>query len=273
MSGRPQYQDRTYLRHQQYADDRNLAARASIYRRFGTNPQAWTRWVFAQLNLRPREQVLECGCGPGWLWAENATSIPSPVQLCLTDLSSGMLVTAANNLAALQLAANFAVGDIADLPFGEAQFDLVVANHMLYHVPDRRQAFAEVARVLRPEGRFVAATNGSGHLRQFAQLVRAVFTGGAREQYFWSEGFSLENGAEQLAAVFAGVELFMHENELQIDDADAVIDYLQSAGTRGPGLTAEHAQEVRRLIEEEIAGRGAFRVTTAAGIFVARIRD
>lgn len=272
MSGRPQHHDRGYLRHDQYRDDRNLAARADIYRRFGTNTQSWNAWVFAQLALQPGESVLECGCGPGWLWAENADAVPPATRLSLTDLSIGMVATASAKLRRLPLTADFIAADIARLPFFAAQFDLVIANHMLYHVPDRRQALAEVARVLEPNGRFVAATNGFGHLEQLERLVRAVFPDTEREKYFWSADFSLENGAEQLKAFFGHVELREYRDVLHIDDAQAVIAYLGSTSTQRANLTAERATRVQSLVEEEIARQGAFQVTTASGLYLARLR-
>ena len=51
-----------------------------------------------------------------------------------------------------------------DLPFGDEAFDVVAALWMLYHVPDVDRALAEIRRVLRPGGLFVAVTNGDGHL-------------------------------------------------------------------------------------------------------------
>jgi ubiquinone/menaquinone biosynthesis C-methylase UbiE len=55
----------------------------------------------------------------------------------------------------------FAVVDARDIPFAANSFDAVIANHMLYHIkPGRGQAFSEIARVLKPEGRLYASTNG-----------------------------------------------------------------------------------------------------------------
>ena len=41
--------------------------------------------------------------------------------------------------------------DAQAIPYGTQRFDIVIANHMLYHVPDRAQAIAEMRRVLKPE--------------------------------------------------------------------------------------------------------------------------
>lgn len=48
--------------------------------------------------------------------------------------------------------------DIQNIPYEDNSFDLVIANMMLYHVPDLPRALAEVGRVLKPEGKLYTAT-------------------------------------------------------------------------------------------------------------------
>jgi SAM-dependent methyltransferase len=48
--------------------------------------------------------------------------------------------------------------DLADIPFGDGSFDLVICNHVLDEIPDDRRAIAEIHRVLRPGGRFINQT-------------------------------------------------------------------------------------------------------------------
>jgi SAM-dependent methyltransferase len=50
--------------------------------------------------------------------------------------------------------ATFIEADAQDLPFGDGEFDVVVSNLGVCHVPDQPRALAEVRRVLRPGGRF-----------------------------------------------------------------------------------------------------------------------
>jgi ubiquinone/menaquinone biosynthesis C-methylase UbiE len=90
------------------------------------------------------------------------------------------------------------VGDIQALPFADGEFDAVVANFMLYHVPDVQRGLAEVARVLRPGGRLVAATNG---VRQLGELWDLV---GRDLSERW-DLFMRETGEEMLRPHFASV--------------------------------------------------------------------
>jgi SAM-dependent methyltransferase len=55
------------------------------------------------------------------------------------------------------------VGTAEDLPYPDGSFDLVVCNNVLEHLPDPAIAFAEVVRVLRPGGVFLAKTPNRWH--------------------------------------------------------------------------------------------------------------
>jgi ubiquinone/menaquinone biosynthesis C-methylase UbiE len=185
MSTKPTFQDKTYLRDQQYRTSQNLDARAALHRDFSVNRQDWQAWVFDQLALEPGTAVLECGCGPGWLWRQNLERIPARCAITLTDLSPGMVAEAESAIAEAESAVSeadsaltgrpgfhFQTASIEDLPFPDASFAVVVANHMLYHVPDLPKALQEVQRVLKPDGRFFAATNGDNHMRELKELAR-----------------------------------------------------------------------------------------------------
>ncbi|MBN1964831.1 MAG: class I SAM-dependent methyltransferase, partial [Anaerolineae bacterium] len=168
--------DQDYLRGEQYKDSRNLGARAGLHQGFSTNTYGWQRWVFDQLeNLPPdahaRARVVELGCGPGWLWRENVNRVPAGWHVTLTDLSPGMIAEAQAALADSGRAFAFDVVDAQSLPYDDAALDAVVANHMLYHVPDRHRALAEIARALKPGGRLIAATNGAAHMQELFDLI------------------------------------------------------------------------------------------------------
>lgn len=91
-----------------------------------------------------------------------------------------------------------AAADARAVPLPDAAFDCVVANWMLYHVPDRDRAIAEAARVLRPGGVFVAATFSE---RNLDELWHALGDETPR-----GHGFTAENGAAQLRRHFGRVD-------------------------------------------------------------------
>ena len=86
--------------------------------------------------------------------------------------------------------------DAQQIPLAANSVDHALASHMLYHVPDLDRGLAEVRRVLRPGGLFVAVTNGDEHT---ADLRREAGGGPV------VTAFSTENGAAALRRHFAEV--------------------------------------------------------------------
>ena len=143
----------------QYAEDRNLRARQRLWQHQSPFFDI-ASWVVNLAGLSPGLRILDAGCGNGEYLRALAGQ---PVQAAGCDLSIGMLRSAAHR--ALLNA------DIAALPLRDGTFDVVLAVHMLYHVPDRRAAVHELRRVLAPGGVCIAVTNGAQHLRSLRSLV------------------------------------------------------------------------------------------------------
>ena len=130
----------------QYRDSTNLRARAGLHVRFSTNKIDWLQWVFERLHLQRYSRVLEVGCGTGELWRRKLPDVPAGCEVVLSDLSLGMAAEARDKLST-DRRFTYCVCDVQLLPFPEESFDQVVANHMLYHVPDRQRALGEIWRV------------------------------------------------------------------------------------------------------------------------------
>ena len=166
--------DQKYLRDVQYGDGTKLDVRTALHQRFSTATAAFPDFEAALIDWPKAPDVLECGTGTGRFW--DNTRAPKSATLTLTDLSQGMVDAAVERAGGHGF--DNVTGqacDVQELPFGDASFDVVVANHMLYHVPDPDQGVAELARVLRPDGVLLAATNGYGHMDVIKELVAEVF--------------------------------------------------------------------------------------------------
>src|SRR5690606_21957048 len=122
MGGRDQHvagSAQAYLRDVQYRDSSRLAARARLHVKYGTAPVAWFPWLATQVEWQPEAQVLEVGCGAGWMWAEAAARLPCDLDLPLTDLSAGMVTEAVERVGSLgrYRRTSGRVADVQDLPF------------------------------------------------------------------------------------------------------------------------------------------------------------
>ncbi|MFI5315261.1 MAG: class I SAM-dependent methyltransferase [Myxococcota bacterium] len=243
----------------QYRDSANFDARARIYERYDVSPERWPRWLFPRLELRAGERLLELGCGPGTLWRDNAERIPAGLSLVLTDLSPGMLAQAHAQLAALSPQPDFREADAQALPFPDDSFDCVLANHMLYHVPDRARALREVRRVLRRGGRFTASTNAATHL---LDLREALARAGLPEVGSAAGEFDLEAATREIATVLRVERVQRRDSALEVRDVETLVAYVRSGG----GVTPEDAiDRFRAHVAQQIELAGAFRIRIAAG--------
>lgn len=262
--------DQQYLRTRQYHNAANLSARASLHERFSTNPTGWHAWVFDHLTLPSSARVLELGGGPGWLWANNVERIPPGWQVTLSDFSPGMVQEAQLNLRDHIERFGFEVIDAQAIPYDNATFDAVVANHMLYHVPNRAAAIAEIHRVLKPGGLLIAATNGANHLRQIRELVLG-FDPQAQVIHGFGVGldFTLENGRDQLARAFADIKLRLYEDALVVTEVAPLVAYILSSPARPASIEARLA-DFTQYLQNEMTPTGAITITKDTGLFIAR---
>jgi ubiquinone/menaquinone biosynthesis C-methylase UbiE len=117
---------------------------------------------------RSSGRVVELGAGTGL----NLRHYPERVSdLLLTEPDPHMAARLRTRAAALSLGARVVEAPAEDLPLDDASVDTVVATLVLCTVQDPGRALAEVARVLRPGGRFL-----------FAEHVRSTTPRAARWQ-------------------------------------------------------------------------------------------
>jgi len=244
---------------EQYATDANLNSRIALHERFSTNP-GWGRWLFErELGDAPSgARILEVGCGPATtLWGANLERVDPTWQLTLADSSPGMIEAARDVLGER---AAYAVASAEELPFADESFDLVLANHMLYHVEDRPKAFAEVRRALVPGGVFHAATNGDGHMRELGELTP-----------WWppdthTRAFGLESGPPQLEPFFSDLRVERFLDDLAVTEVEPVLAYLRSSWRYdGSDLGGERA-----AVEESIERDGVFLIHKSQGLISCR---
>ena len=258
--------DQQYLREQQYATTAKLDARSRLHHRYGTAEIGWFSWQVSQLSW-PAGPVLEVGCGSGSLWCEGRPPVAGAVTL--SDLSVGMVDAASAAVGGVGYDVTGMVADAQNLPVSSHSHAVVIANHMLYHVPDPAAAVTELGRVLRDDGVALAATNGQNHMRGLREMDHEVF--GSRMVDRTVEVFGIESGRLILDGVFADVDLRRYRDTLLVTDPDDAFEYLTSLP---PGEDADPRQ--REALRAEIdrrfdLGGGVLSVEKDVGLFLCRL--
>ncbi len=198
---------------EQYLTEDNLETRRSVWHPTVDGREPSTEALDAIVAEHPL-RVLEVGPGTGGFAARIAAALPG-VRLTAIDQSPRFVeLTRARGIDAR-------LGDVQDLPFGDEAFDVVAALWMLYHVPDVSRALAEIRRVLRPGGLFVAVTNGDRHLADLR-----VESGGAPVV----SRFSSQNAEAQLLEHFGDVRRTDLVPRAVFADSTVAEAYLRSSG-------------------------------------------
>lgn len=232
-----------------YRTDEHLKAKYEVMRRYGVQQEPFESWVIRHLWLTGSETVLDIGCGEGRFLLPMARLLKGRGEIVGCDLSEGVMAGMHEVITADQLPVHLVVADAEALPFPDEQFDLVMANHMLYHVAIPR-ALSEVERVLKPAETFVATTNSQHGMPVLGTLhMQAMNRLGIAYHAEVNEPFSLENGKEQLQRGFADVALLTYEAGFQVSDPAPVLQYymatqLYQRPSQEPGIP----QAVREAI-------------------------
>ncbi len=115
--------------------------------------------TLALADAQPGEHVLDVGCGTGTLALDAQLQVGVSGRVVGIDPGQEQIARARANAARRRAPVAFQVGVIERLDFPDQSFDVVFSTLMMHHLPDslKRQGLAEIARVLKPDGRLVIA--------------------------------------------------------------------------------------------------------------------
>ena len=211
----------------EYASEERLARRNQTYRELleGINPEGA---VFQAVAESGPQRFLDAGCGMGELAERVQRELAA--EVVAVDISPRMVeLTRARGVDASE-------ADVQALPFEDDSFDCVAANWVLYHVPDLDRGVRELARVLRPGGRLVAATLGAANMPELWDLLGGEVTAGLT--------FGHDNGEAALAPHFTQIERREANGTVVFPDRASMHEFVAATTSR-----AHLAERVPELVE------------------------
>ena len=206
--------------------------------------------------------LLEVGCGTGSMWVGREALIRRCSRFVLSDFSEGMLNRAKETLRDYP-GIEYRIVDIQDIPFPDHTFDIVIANMMLYHVPDLQKGLREAKRVMKKGGAFHCATYGEHGMMEY---IAGLFSADSVQDHT-DKAFTLQNGEEKLKSVFPNVQRFLYEDALDVTDVGDLVDYIRSlTGMTELGKLPD--DRIRSVLESNMQN-GVLHIPKEYGMFTA----
>src|SRR5207302_10541816 len=117
------------------------------------------RRILSAAKITPRDRILDLGCGIGNILIALAEGTSFEKPAVGVDVSPALIDLGRKEVqrAGMDGRIRLQVAPATSLPFDDADFDVVLTSHVIKHLDDEAlpRAFREVARVLRPGGRFL----------------------------------------------------------------------------------------------------------------------
>jgi len=228
----------------------------SIIQEYALNTEDIRDAALTGLDLSQASDVLDLGCGYGFFTERLKGRLNTKAKIIGIDV-----VDKSNSETFMKMVTDMGytgtfIQDSADIivDFGDASFDLVIASYSLYFFP---HLIAQIARILRSSGIFIAVTHSMNSLQEVTRFIplsmKAVGLIPPDELKInrLFKVFSLEEGALQLMPHFEKVERILYENSLifPFDRFDEFVEYLDTK----KHLIFKEVSEMYPLLVEDVA--------------------
>lgn len=252
----------------QYKDDSKFRKRQDFHDKYSTNKYGFRNWMFDRYKISSGNKILELGCGNALMWDKKYSELPEDTKLILSDFSEGMCKIVKDkhiehrNVEIEQI-------DIQDIPYEDNTFDIVIANHMLYHVPNVDKAIEEVYRVLKKGGKFYASTLGVDGFQKYLNEKIKEFN--SNMDYFNIENwlFTLKNGAEVLSKKFNDIKKYEYEDSIEIPDENELVEWIFTS-TVLQDANKEHFNGLAEHFAKYKDNNGIIHIPKQIGCFIAK---
>lgn len=257
-----------------YLQSDNLEKRINIHI-YSTAEETWYQWLFEKFELKENMQVLDVGCGNAEIWLEMRENIPNGVCITLVDVSRAMLDKAKKKIMTYEsdfkernIKFIYKEMDATRLSI-DGIYDRVMANHMLYHIDaDKRECLIKrMSELTKVNGKFFASTVGENHMKEIFDLIQG-FAPEAEVPSWMSQGFSLENGEEQILPYFSKVKVLKHDNNLLVPDVDVIFNYLASLPGNINTIVVKNEHRLKEYLKKKISEEHPYFIQKATGVII-----
>ncbi|MFB6225480.1 MAG: class I SAM-dependent methyltransferase [Candidatus Paceibacteria bacterium] len=235
-----------------------LNSRIEFYEEYGkkaenTSGKKWYPWVTDHIKSENNDRILEVGCGSGNLWVDGNWASRPAEEVHITDISDRMVKKARESIGDKIKSLNYEIVDVANIPFPNNYFDVVIANHILHLVEDINKSIKEIKRVLKPTGSFYSTTK---HHHNFVGVKNILKEIGIGEDVEQMNKYSINNAGRRLSRHFSDVyqELYLEKYYISKKDIDALVYF---AGSKW-SLSLEQRHTLRsRLLDQMVTRENA----------------
>lgn len=249
----------------QYQTDEKLSIRINLHKNYSINKVGFSNWTFQNLPDMTGKTVLELGCGTGELWKSRTEVITTYDKLVLSDISDGMIESTKDSIINLPNI-DFKTINAESIPYSENSFDYIIANHMLYHVPELDSALQEIYRVLKPSGKLISTTFGeNGILKYINNLIYAEELSTPI-----TSSFTIQSGRKVLSRYFRNIEYRDYEDGLRITKAQDLVDYIFSMSSLIDSCKYTEEELSKKIIEIQNSNDGVIEIKKEAGMFLSK---
>lgn len=251
---------------EQYKNDKNLKIRTNLHS-YNTNKVDWDKWCFNNISFVENAKVLELGCGTGEFWRKNIDNLDKNLNICISDFSESMLKIAKANLKDIKLKFKFKEINAENIPFKDNTFDIIIAQHMIYFVPNMDKALKEIKRVLRPGGKLYVTANSKYSMLELNELLEDFSPKSGLNSNGYSTRFELENGKEILGKHFKNIHVNILNGKIIIDNPNPVVSYKASTIQGEKILVGDKRKEFKEYLKKYIKDNGNISITTKTCMF------
>lgn len=265
-----------------YGEADDLGTRIYIHKNYSKSGLDWDDWVISRLPARSFVNVLDLGCG-------NGRFIFSLLDRKIGNNFTGIDISESNiDFAKSELLRYnntnvvFRIENVEEYRFEQSGYDLIMCNHMLWHMKKLSEFLGKISVTLCPEGILLITTNSAGYMRKMydLHLESAGYLGfpeNILKQNFFNNSFSVENGYEILSGYFRNIKKNVLKDELEFSELTPFMKYymtflksqMKIFKNIDENLWIELIKLISSKVENEIKTKGKFIINKTSGAFIA----